>query len=385
MSVFPAFQFSPSPHGDLQDRSGPVGSSSSFRRCRSHPNILISMELGINYYSEVLPPASLFRGYALHLLLPRGGVMKIGKPVDDASTAVRGTPLLAVQPAHTVVADSKRMAERPVQRVSCVPDDLSDRSSDVERTAGNVIRMMLVDAQSIVREGVSMLIGSRQNMKVVGQAANRSEALTIARRELPDIVLLDLDLGNESALDFLDELLEIDECLRVLILTAQRDLLRQRQAIEMGAMGIVMKEQTPETLIRAIQKVYAGELWLDRTTTMNVMTAMRRDARAAKSDLVKIGALTQREQEIAALVGQGLATRELSTRLFISEKTVRNHLAAIYRKLDVCGRLELALFSLSHGLGDARDRHPAIRLVNNKTKSKPEHTAWPRGYAPNST
>jgi two-component system, NarL family, nitrate/nitrite response regulator NarL len=218
------------------------------------------------------------------------------------------------------------------------------------------IRILLVDDHAVMRAGLRMLIENYSHLEVVGEASNKAKALAETARARPHLVLLDLDLGDESGLDFMNELLAMDEELRVLVLTGVRDAELHRRAVQLGAMGVVMKDRAAEVLIKAIEKVHAGEVWLDHSTMAKVLMDARRSQERPKPnpEEAKIYSLTKREREIIALVAVGCGTRQLGKRLFISEKTVRNHLSTVYSKLGVSDRLELALYAARHGLAAIR-------------------------------
>jgi len=214
------------------------------------------------------------------------------------------------------------------------------------------IKILLVDDHVIVRAGLRMLIENNKGMAVVGEAGTRADALSIAAREQPEIILLDLDMGNESGLDFLRELLTTAARARIVMLTGVRDLEAHRRAVHLGAMGLVLKDKATEVLIKAIEKVNAGEVWLDRSLTASVLTEMSQadQIRVADPEAGKIGALTSREREIVELVSEGLKNKQIAERLFISEATVRNHLTSILSKLELSDRFELALYAYRHHL-----------------------------------
>lgn len=209
------------------------------------------------------------------------------------------------------------------------------------------IRIVVVDDHVIVRAGLRMLIENHDGLTVVGEAGSRIEALSVTETQQPDIILLDLDIGGESGLDFLRELLGVAPQTRVLVLTGVRDPEAHKRAVHLGAMGLVFKDKAAEVLIRAIEKVHAGEVWLDRSLTASVLTEMSKADRPRKPDpeAAKIGSLTKRELEIVGLVCEGLKNKQIGDRLFISEATVRNHLTSILSKLGLSDRLELALYS----------------------------------------
>ena len=214
------------------------------------------------------------------------------------------------------------------------------------------IRILLIDDHVIVRAGLRMLIENHKGMVVVGEAGTRIDALAIAAREKPQVILLDLDMGNESGLDFLRELLDAAAGARVVMLTGVRDPEAHRRAVHLGAMGLVLKDKATEVLIKAIEKVHAGEVWLDRSLTATVLSEMSqaREIRRADPDARRISSLTDREREIVGLVCEGLKNKQIGDRLFISEATVRNHLTSILSKLELSDRFELALYAYRHHL-----------------------------------
>ncbi|HYK91882.1 MAG TPA: response regulator transcription factor, partial [Acidobacteriota bacterium] len=134
-------------------------------------------------------------------------------------------------------------------------------------TAREPIRVLLVDDHVVVRAGLKMLIESQATMKVVGEAGNKNDALALASREQPDIILLDLYLGEENAVDFIPELISKAEESRIVILTGVRNPEEHQRAVKLGAMGVALKETSPQLLLKCIEGVHAGEVWLDRFLT----------------------------------------------------------------------------------------------------------------------
>lgn len=214
------------------------------------------------------------------------------------------------------------------------------------------IKILLVDDHAVVRTGLRLIIQSRADMVITGEAENRITALKLAATDPPDIILLDLDLGEDDGMELISELIEAASRTRIIVLTGLRDPAAHRQAVMRGAMGVVPKEKAAEVLIQAITRVYAGEAWLDPLTMAGVLKEMTQSSRAQESDpeMAKIATLTNREREVLALVGLGSKNREIAERLFISETTVRHHLTSIFDKLDVSDRVELLIYAYRHGL-----------------------------------
>jgi len=174
----------------------------------------------------------------------------------------------------------------------------------------------------------------------------------VVARTQPDVILMDLNLRDECVLSFLPDLLAANGDAKVLILTNLRDEELQRKAVRLGARGLVMKDQSFEVLAKAIERIYAGEMWLDRSMTAALIEELsrRREANKTNPEAAKIETLTEREREVIAAVGEGLKNKEIGERLFISDITVRHHLTSIYSKLEVSDRLELIIYAYRHNL-----------------------------------
>lgn len=207
------------------------------------------------------------------------------------------------------------------------------------------IGVMLVDDHRTMVWGLSRLIdGEQPRMQVVGTACDCDTALADAGRLLPDVILLDLDMGGRSGLDILPGLLA-NQVSRALILTAEREQKVLDQAVLRGARGVVRKDASATDVLRAIEKVYGGEYWLDRQAMARVFNELMQSCRAplpASEDTTPT-ALTPTERKIvqAVVEGCGAPNKVLAERLFITEHTLRNHLSTIYQKLGVANRLEL--------------------------------------------
>jgi DNA-binding NarL/FixJ family response regulator len=208
---------------------------------------------------------------------------------------------------------------------------------------------MIVDDHVVIRSGLRMLIEHDQQMRVVAMAGNQKEALEHAASEKPDVIILDLLLGDEDGLSFLPELCEASPESRVLVLTGVQNPDSHRRAIRRGAMGIVLKEHAADQLLKAIKKVYEGEVWIERSMMGSMIQEMNKPT-LIDPEITKIESLTEREREVIALVGEGLKNKQVGERLFNSETTVTHHLSSVFSKLEVSDRLELIIYAFRHGL-----------------------------------
>jgi two-component system, NarL family, nitrate/nitrite response regulator NarL len=214
------------------------------------------------------------------------------------------------------------------------------------------VRVLIVDDHGIMRAGLRMLLESQSGIMVVGEASSCADALALATCTQPDVIVLDLDLGGENAVESIPTLLRTAPETRILVLTGLRDPEVHRQAIRHGALGLVFKEKAVETLLQAITKVRAVEVWLEPTMIAQVLGDLTRPQLSPQtsSEATKIARLTEREREVITLVGEGLRNKHIAARLYISEATVRHHLTAIFAKLDISDRFELAIYAYQHGL-----------------------------------
>ena len=214
-----------------------------------------------------------------------------------------------------------------------------------------LIRVLLADEPSVFRDGLRALLSSHADIKVVAEVSERGSIVELARLHRPDIILLEPE--GDASLQILRDLHKEKLPSRIILLTASGDPDIRSQAVRCGVSGIVSKKSPTELLLKSIRKVNAGELWLDRTTSAEVVRElaakpipMPRHAPVTEKPAV----LSRREREIVGLVAQGFRNREIADKLFISEQTVKNHMHNIFEKIGVQDRLELALYAIYHRL-----------------------------------
>lgn len=218
------------------------------------------------------------------------------------------------------------------------------------KAAPKRIHLLIIDDQLVVREGLRMLIENHPGMKVAAMTSTCHEALELIAHESFDLIILNLELGGQSALPFVSQLREAANA-RILVLTGLRDSEAHQKAIQLGAMGVVLKEEAADRLIKAIEKVYLGEVWLDRTALGTLLWQMSgRDKETLDPQMKKIATLTERERQVIALISQGLRNKQIAAKLFISQTTVTHHLSSIYAKLGVSDRLELVVYAFANKL-----------------------------------
>jgi two-component system, NarL family, nitrate/nitrite response regulator NarL len=231
--------------------------------------------------------------------------------------------------------------------------------SDPKASASTGIRILLVESHELILGGLRALLQIQAGMTVVGEARNSAEALDGLSKN-PDIILLELDLGADSGIDVMESVFKSHPNARILIVTGSQNHEQHVQAVCVGAMGIVLKQQSPDLLVKAIRKVHLGEVWMNRTMMAEAMAQIQdRPARKKDPEAIMIESLTTRERAVISLIGEGLRNKDIGSRLFISEKTVRHYLTSIFSKLAVADRLELMIFAYQHGLARLPERRTA--------------------------
>ena len=224
--------------------------------------------------------------------------------------------------------------------------------NDRQPPSHSAIRVMLVDDHKTMLWGLERLIGGEHSgMQVVATACDSASTLAQAAITCPDVIVLDLDLGGVSSLAIIPQLLQSCNA-RILVLTGSHDQAIMEQAMMNGARGIISKDAPPELVLKAIEKVSHGELWLEQSMLGRMMSQLTQPG-GGSAQAIAVASLTLKERKIiAALVhGSGTPAKLLADQLFISEHTLRNHLTSIYRKLGVYNRLELYAYATKHQLG----------------------------------
>ena len=222
-------------------------------------------------------------------------------------------------------------------------------------TSDEAIRVFLVDDHRTTLWGLERLIqGNQPQMKLVGSACNPAELMERAVKAQPNVIVMDLDLGGESATQLIPNVIE-QTAAKVLVLTGIRDPQLHVEVLLTGAMGVVKKEESAEIVLRAIECVHRGEVWMSRAGMTRLMAAMaQKPAKKADSEAKKLNGLTPREREVIREVAaaRGAKSTVIAERLGMSEHTLRNHLNAIYDKLQIRGRVELFIYANANGLSE---------------------------------
>ena len=206
------------------------------------------------------------------------------------------------------------------------------------------IRILIADDHAIVRQGLRALLATEPGMKVVGEAADGVEAVALALSLRPDVILLALAMPRKDGISAIREIRANVPTARILVLTSFSDNSKVLPALTAGAQGYLLKDLSPQELLRAIRNIHRGLTALDPSVEASAFARVR-----GFSDETT-ASLTDRETGVLRLLAQGMSNQQISRRLDISENTVRNHLASVLAKLRVENRTQAALYALRHGL-----------------------------------
>lgn len=204
------------------------------------------------------------------------------------------------------------------------------------------IRVLVVDDHTIVRKGICALLETTSNIETVGEAADGNEAVQLARSLKPDVILMDMVMPRKSGLEAIIEIKRENSEARILVVTSFDEDDKVFPAIKAGALGYLLKDSSPQDLLKAIDDVYHGKPSLHPTIALKLINELNRPSDLPPTD----EPLTTREMEVLTLVAQGFGNQEIAQKLVVSERTVGTHVSNILGKLHLANRTQAALYAL---------------------------------------
>ena len=213
------------------------------------------------------------------------------------------------------------------------------------------IRVLIVDDHAIVRKGIRALLAEVECIQVVGEAGNGQDAVTMAERLNPDVILMDLVMPGGDGIEAIRHITSRQEQAHILVLTSFASDDKVFPAIKAGALGYLLKDSEPADLLQAIQQVHRGEPSLHPIIAIKVLQEMQRPSRHPPTP----DPLTDRELQVLRLVAKGLGNQEIAEQLVVTEATVRSHVSNILSKLHLANRVQATLYALQEGLTSLGD------------------------------
>ena len=214
------------------------------------------------------------------------------------------------------------------------------------------IKILLADDHSMIREGIKQLLELDPNFTVIGQAGDGLECIRLLQRELPDIFLLDVNMPKMNGIDVLQKIKEKKWKLKVLMLTIHNEVDYLLKAVDIGCNGYVLKDSNIGLLKKAIMSIYREEVDVFIQPDLIPMYNMGLINREENSQT--LDGLTKREIEVLKLITEGLFNKEIAYKLNISERTVKNHVSNIFKKINASDRTQAAVFAIRNGLVDVK-------------------------------
>ncbi len=210
----------------------------------------------------------------------------------------------------------------------------------------NSIRVVISDDHKMIREGLKQLLELEGDIVVVGEAGDGIECLEQLEIKKPDVLLLDINMPRMGGLKVLEKLREMKHTTKVLILTIHNEIEYLLKAVEIGVNGYILKDSESDLLRRAIFAVYRGETYIQPN-----MIPLLNEKLEGKEDITSSESLlTKREMEVLKLITEGLFNKEIAYNLSISEKTVKNHVSNIFRKISVSDRTQAAVYAIKNNI-----------------------------------
>ena len=210
------------------------------------------------------------------------------------------------------------------------------------------VKVMITDDHTMMREGIRHLLEFDGSGKVIAEAKDGNECLEVLRslKELPEVLLLDINMPDKNGIDALQEIRNKKIDIKILMLTVHNEVEYLIKAIDIGADGYLLKDSGSEELRRAITAVMNGQNYIQPSLIPSLNARLiKRD-----TDKEKIDSLTKRELEVLILIANGMFNKEIAMKLNISERTVKNHISNIFKKIEVVDRTQAAVFAIRNGL-----------------------------------
>lgn len=212
------------------------------------------------------------------------------------------------------------------------------------------IKVMIADDHSMVRQGIKQILELEDDIEVTAQANDGNEAIELYKKKKPDVILMDINMPGKNGIQAIKELVSYNNDVRILVLTIHEDREYLFKTLHLGAMGYVLKDAEPSTLVEAIRTINNGESYIQPNMTRELVKEFNRITHSERKDKHAENNLTAREVEVLELIAEGMINKEIAKQLFISEKTVKNHVSNIFRKLNVSDRTQAAIYAYRNNI-----------------------------------
>lgn len=214
----------------------------------------------------------------------------------------------------------------------------------------NLIKVMLVEDHSMIREGLKQLLELEKDIKVIAGFPDGRSAVEQYPKVRPDVVLMDINLPVLNGLEATELIRKTDPQAKIIMLTIHHDREYLLRSLDLGAMGYILKDADSRVLVEAVRSVFNNQTYIQPSMAKELVSEYKR-IKSGTPDRPE-SFLTKRELEVLRLLTKGMLNKEIAKTLYISEKTVKNHISSIFRKLDVQDRTQAAVYAIRHRIGE---------------------------------
>lgn len=208
------------------------------------------------------------------------------------------------------------------------------------------IKVMLVDDHVLIREGIKQILELEDDIVVIGQANDGKEAVEKAKLFNPEVILLDINMPTLNGIETLRKFKDLGIKSKIIMLTIHEDREYIMETLKLGANGYILKDSNADSFIQGIREVVAGKQYIQP----RIANLLNISSKSVDKELEKINRLTKREYEVLILIAEGLNNKDIAFRIFISEKTVKNHVSSILKKLELNDRVQAAIFAYKNNI-----------------------------------
>jgi two-component system, NarL family, response regulator DegU len=212
------------------------------------------------------------------------------------------------------------------------------------------IKVIVIDDHDLIREGLNRIISFEEDLEILGEGKNGEETLELVESRKPEVVVLDINMPKKNGLEALKEIKAKDKNIKVIMLTVENDKKTILEAIDIGADGYILKESAGSEIVNAIRLVYKGEKYIDKILINTIFYNIKKDLKYYTKEKEIINLLTKRELSILYEISKGLKNKQIAEQLFLSEKTVKNYITGIFKKIKVEDRVQATIFAIKNDI-----------------------------------
>lgn len=219
----------------------------------------------------------------------------------------------------------------------------------------NKIKIIIVDDHPLIKEGLKQILSLNQDMEVIAEGSDGSDAIDFVQNKEFDILLIDINMPFVNGIEAVTQIRKSNQDIKILMLTVENDFQTLKEAIDLQVNGYILKESAGSTLVDAIRHVYQGENFLDQSLTKYIFNIIQGNSISGKEAVIEqsnvdFGELSKRELEILKYISKGMSNKEIAAQLYLSDKTVRNSLTTIFKKINVKDRVQAAILAINNNL-----------------------------------